>query len=205
MNGIYVSEYSVDITYPKDYTNDYVEYVCQLYDKSSRNLKEKKENYTYETMKRCFNTNRFEGGFVIMEHNNQIVLSGGLDYFKGWAVLTRLLRFNNLSKGSASFPLKGVLYQLAGKKDFVKNAEGLCLTQNLNQRNVAGISQTFLKQKLHKQAEKYGPESIYAAALDINENTRKLDYPVWYRNTVQEVYTFYTDKIPPFEKYSGSL
>lgn len=203
MNGLYVSEYKLNATYPKDYTKDYVEYVCRLYDKQSRNIKEKKENYTYETMKRCFNNGRFNCGFFTAECNNQIIAAGGFDYLKDWAVATRILRFNNLTKGSVSLPLKGILYQLT-YEEFTKKSEGFCYTQNINQRNVVG-TRSLLKERLYKQAKKYGSESVYAAALAAYQNTRKLEYLVWYRNTVQEVYTFYTDKIPPFEKYSGSL
>lgn len=197
MDGIFTSEYKLELIRACDYTQEYIESICMLYDQRSKNLKEKQENYTYNSMKSCFKRGRFNYGFCMLKHNDRIVITGGLDLFKGWAVGTRYLRHN--PDNSRFLPYRAFLASLI-HEHLDNNIEGFCYTQNTDQRNVTGINPRLLH-RAQINAAKYGPESVSFKTLEVMKNVKKLDYLVWYRNTVQEVYTYYTDKSPPFERY----
>jgi len=194
MDGILVSDYTVELT--RNFTSEYIDYVCRLCDERSKELKEKNDNYTYERMKFCFDQGRFAYGFYIVKCKDKIVCTAGIDNFEGWAVGTRYLRYNSGTR--ALFPVRWLLNTII-HDHLNKSVEGFCITQNLDQRNVVG-QRLRQQQRIQKAAELYGPDSIFAATIEVNNNAKKLDYSVLYRNTVQEVYTFYTDKIPPFER-----
>lgn len=194
MDGFFVSNYTIELTH--DYTREYVDYVCRLCDFRSKTLSEKNDNYSYERMKYCFDVGRFAHGFYIIKCKGVVVCTGGVDDFKGWAVGTRYLRHNNDTNNL--LPLRWFLGTII-HEHLDKKIIGFCTTQNLDQRNVIGLNEK-MQERTKRRAEQYGPDSIFAAAIDVNNNTKKMNFPILYRNTVQEVYTYYTDKIPPFER-----
>lgn len=201
MDGIFVSDYTLELTRACDYTDQYINYVSMLCDARSRDLKEKDENYRFDRIHHCFVTGKFAYGFCIIKCKGIIVCTVGLNLFKGWVIASRYLRHNDHNRNL--LPIRWLVHEIVD--NYLDNTVvGFCTTQNTNQRSFIGISDR-RNVRNQRNAIKYGPDSVYAKTIQVNNNTKKLDYLVWYRNTVQEVYTYYTDKIPPFEPYLSSL
>lgn len=192
MKSILLSDYTIEATHI--FTPKYVDYISNLCDIRSKELKEKGENYTYERIHACFDNGRFAHGFYVVKCHDDIVLTFGVDEFEGWGVGTRYLRYNTHNR---LFPLSGLMWTFLNNH-LRDEVEGLCIAQNVNQRSLQLLPHRRFAtgRSLPKTAE----PNIFEAAIEVANNTKKLEYPVRYRGTVQEVYTYYTDKIPPFER-----
>lgn len=195
MIGDLVSDYTVEVVY--DYTPEFIEYVVDLCDRRSKELKELNDNYTSERIRHCFISGRFKHGFYIVKLQEEVLATFGVDDFCGWGVMCRYL----VHKPGKWLYLLGVSYpfvehELAGK------VIGVCHTQNRDSRKIRDtmVNRLVIRGKCNRDLL-----TTIGAATEVFENTRKLNYEVWYRGTVQEVVTYYTDLIPPFERYSGSF
>ena len=144
-------------------------------------------------MKYCFDNGRFAHGFYVIKEGDTIVATLGLDNFKGWGVITRYLRHDNDTMVRGMLGL--FIYFIS--QNLNANITGLCSTQNIDQRDLMAVKARLL----NKRMERYpSNNTIFHATADVMQNCKKLDYNVNYRNTIQEVYTYYTNKIPPFER-----
>ena len=187
--GYWISDYTVEVTH--NFTPEYIDYIIALCTDYGNTGKEIKINYTEDRLRHNFTSGRFAHGFYVIKCKEKVVLTFGVDEFKGWGVIARLLRHN--TKGFLIPVLGGVglpfLYKhLEGK------IKGLCWTHNVGARDVGAI--------LAKRLQKTMPApigSVIATAANLN-NIKKLDYNIWYRNTIQEAYTFEPIAIPPFDR-----
>lgn len=184
-----VEDYSIERT--TDFTNDYIEYIVDLCKPYSEHGKEKPENYTPETITRLFKTGRFKNGFFVIKHLGKVVLTFGVDDFKGWAVGTRYLRHDN----DINAPMTPLAAGVASKYiyDNMRNdIVGLCTTHNIDARNWIEIGK--------RKYRDVDGDDIYGITARESRNTKKLDYPFMYRGVVQIGYTYWgTDLIPPFD------
>ena len=191
MLGDYVSDYTVEIVH--DFTPDFIKYVVGLYDKRSKELKELNDNYTAEKIQICFKDGRFKHGFYLIKLQGEVIATLGVGEFRGWAVLTRYLV---LKPGRWLF-LAGVMFA-AVQKEVEGKVIGICHTQNKNSRKISNIiTEKLLVKRGYKE---YDPLTTIGATAEFFKHTKKLDYDVMYRGTVQEVVTYYTDLIPPFDR-----
>ena len=196
MLGDLVSDYAVEVVY--DFTPQFVNYIVNLYDKRSKEIKELNHNYTAERIRDCFERGRFKHGFYIVKMQNEVIATFGVDDFKGWAVLTRYLGH----KRDKWLFFAGVIYT-AVQKELKGKVIGICHTQNKSSRKMYDtVADRVISRCKNKS---YGPQTSIGASAECLKKTKILDYDVMYRGTVQEVVTYDTDLIPPFEKYSSSL
>ncbi len=184
------SDFTVEIV--TDYTDAFVDYIVDLYDSRSDSIKELNNNYKAETMKRCFKTGRFAHGFVLVKEQGVLIMTYGIDDFKGWGVFTRLLTHSPSTWKHPYGYEFGVVFPII--EQHVKGKViGLCSTHNVSSRNntVRICSKRFKKP----------PTTLLAKlAAEVHKNIKILDYTVRYRSTVQEVVTYNTDLIPPFDR-----
>lgn len=196
MLGDLVSDYTVEVVY--NFTPEVIDYVVDLCDRRSKELRELGDNYTAERLRACFEEDRFKYGFYIVKLQDEVVATFGIGDFRGWAVITRYIVHKPgkwLFIGGAVFPF--IQKELEGK------VIGICHTQNKDSRKMRNIMAERLL--VRNSGKEYDPLTAKGATVEFLKHTKKLDYDVWYRGTVQEVVTYYTDLIPPFERYSGSL
>jgi hypothetical protein len=182
------SDFTVEIV--TDYTDAFVDYIVDLYDSRSESIKELNINYKAETMRRCFKTGRFVHGFVLVKERGILTMTYGIDDFKGWGVFTRFLTH---SPNTWKYPFGyefGVVFPII--EQHVKGRViGLCSTHNASSRNFVAI--------IGKRLKKPTTTLLAKLAAEVHMNIKILDYKVKYRSTVQEVLTFNTDLIPPFD------
>jgi len=187
--GYLVSDYTVEATHI--FTPDYVDYIVTLCKDYSNTGKEIKINYTEDRLRHNFTSGRFAHGFYVIKCKGKVVLTFGVDEFKGWGVVARLLKHNTVGflmpvLGGVGLPF---LYKhLEGK------IEGLCWTHNVGARDVGAILA-----KRSQTTAPAAPGSVLAMAASRNR-IRKLNYNVWYRNMIQEAYTFEPIATPPFDR-----
>ena len=184
-----VENYTVECT--TNFTDEYIEYIVDLCKPYSEHGKEKPENYSPETTRRLFKTGRFKHGFFVIKHYDKVVLTFGLDDFKGWAVGTRYLRHDN----DINAPLTPLAAGIASSYiyDNLRNdIVGLCTAHNIDTRNWVDIG-------LRKYRNADG-DNIYGIAARTCKGAKKIDQPFMYRGVVQTGYTYWgTDLVPPFD------
>ena len=181
-----ISDYTVEVV--TDFTEEFVDYIASICDKRSKEIKELNDNYTSETIRRCFATDRFAHGFFIIKERGDVVITFGIDNFKGWGVLSRLLTH----KPGGWRYLWGIAWPVIAKHTEGK-VIGICSTHNIGRRDVI----TTTRKKLLKRT---ATNPLKEMAAEVHKNTNMLDFKVVYRGTVQEVVTYYTDLIPPFDR-----
>lgn len=182
-----LEDYSVEIV--NDFTPSFIESVVALYQPYSQQGKEKTENYKPHMVRHMFSSGRFRLGFCYVKFKGNIVLTFGIDDFNGWAVVARYLRHTNNSK-FVPFLFGVAIPHL--QKHFAKQIRGICVTQNIDQRNIVSA--------ILKRFEKTDQQNnIYSSAADQIRRVRQLPVNVIYRGTEQ--YAFYIpneNDIPPF-------
>jgi len=184
-----LENYTVEHT--TDFTNDYVDYVIDLCKPYSEYGKINRDNYSAETLKRLFSTGRFEYGFFIIKHCGNVVLTFGIDDFKGWAVGTRYLQ--HLDTPEAPFlPLASGIASPYVKQHLGPKVIGMCTTHNVTTRSIFPA---------RRRLERYTGNNLFGVAAGEVKLMKEVDYPIFYRGTVQKAVTYWgTDLIPPFER-----
>ena len=181
-----LSDYTVEIV--TDFTEEFINYVVDLYDGRSNEIQELNNNYTAETMRRCFDTGRFNHGFVIIKEGCDVIATLGIDGFRGWGVFSRYLAH----KPGKLRVLLGIMWPKIDQHTKGK-VIGLCSTHNTSTRNLVAIAR-------RKILSGSASNPLMAITAEVYKNTKVLDSKVMYRGTVQEVITYYTDLIPPFDR-----
>lgn len=190
-----VSDYTVTVVY--NFTPEFINYVVDLCDCRSKELKELNDNYRSEKIRHCFESGRFKHGFYIIKLHDEILATFGVDDFNGWGVICRYL----VHRPGKWLYLLGVGY-LFVERQLTGKVIGICHTQNKDSRK---IRDTIANRLVTRNRGNCDLQTTIGAATEVFKNTKKINYEVWYRGTVQDVITYYTDLIPPFEKYSSSL
>lgn len=181
-----ISDYTVELV--TDFTEEFVDYIASICDKRSKEIKELNDNYTSDTIRRCFATGRFAHGFVIVRKGSDVVLTFGIDNFKGWGVIARMLTH----KPSGWRYLWGIVWPVIAEHTKGK-VIGICSTHNIGRRDVIATTRK-------KLLERTATNPLMEMAAEVHKNTKMLGFRVMYRGTVQEVVTYYTDLIPPFDR-----
>jgi hypothetical protein len=184
-----LKNYTVERT--TDFTNDYIDYIIRLCKPYSEQGKINRENYSAETLYRLFKTGRFIHGFFVVKHCSKVVLTFGIDDFKGWAVGTRYLQ--HLDTPKAPFlPLASGIASPYVKQHLGSKVIGLCTTHNVTTRSIFPARRRF---------ERYTGNNLFGVAAGEVKLMKEIEYPILYRGTVQKVVTCWgTDLIPPFER-----
>lgn len=188
-----LNDYTVQV-YTK-YDIAFVEFVVDLCRPFSESNKPKAINYAPEQIRRYFNNGRFAHGFYIVKFRGSIVVTFGVDDYKGWGVISRYLRHGN----SSFFIPFGHGVGIPFAHEHLKNKiVGLCSTQNKDQKDLIGI--------LHKYYSKnIEDDGMFGVAARTAAQVKKINYDIIYRDTLQTAYTYYTDLTPPFQAASTSF
>ena len=188
-----LNDYDVEVH--TSYDTTFVEYVVDLCRPFGESNNPKAINYTPEQIRRYFNNGRFAHGFYIVKFKGSIVITFGVDDYKGWGVISRYLRH-----GDSSFFIPfghGVGIPFAQERLKTKIV-GLCSTHNKDQKDLIKI--------LHKYYSKnINDNGMFGIAARTAAQVKKIDYDIIYRDTIQTAYTYYTDSIPPFQAASNSF
>lgn len=179
-----LSDYTVEVTH--EFTADYIESVVRLCQPYSIVGKTKADNYAPDRIRQMFESGRFGFGFYIVKFKGEVVLTFGVDNFRGWGVITRYLRHTDHSHYVPFICGVGIPFLQSYLKDEVI---GLCSTHNVDQRNIAEV---------RLKAKPTEIDNIYTVAARTVRKIKRLDHNVLYRSVVQTVYTIDTDLIPPF-------
>ena len=180
--------YTVELV--TEYSPQFVDKITDLYNEYSIRGNLLRENYEPDKIRHCFASGRFKHGFFITRYLDNIVMTLGVDDFHGWGVISRYVRHsydNSFVPYGYGVTLPFVATALKGK------VIGVCYTQNKTHKDL-----TAAIQKRYQEGE-MGNEMRMAAAESISK-MKKLDYDVFYRNTIQTAYIYNTEQIPPFTR-----
>jgi hypothetical protein len=188
-----LDDYSVEVV---DYFDE--EFVDRLYSLTESYYlsdRQKAINYSRERLSSALLVDlRFEFGFYLVKHKENVVACFGIDNFCNWGVISRYI---NISNTPFFIPFgHGVGFPFAAnhlKGEII----GLCSTQNLDQKDIMNLINK-------RYARHIDCDNMFGQAARLTLKTRMLPHTVWYRQCEQDVFVYDNDVDPPFEIYDRS-
>ena len=188
----YINPNNYTLEVSRTFDKEFVDRVVEIYKQYAQTGKSNPENYSEERVRWNFKT-RFEHGFYIVRCKDEVLLTFGIDDFKGWGVVSRYLKqpyfiYMPVCMGYG-FP--------EAIKHLGDEIKGLCCTHNIEHNtNRTMLSTGIVKfSKLENKAR----GGIYETAYHLATKTSRIETPIMYRGVVQVGYTFSGDQVPPFD------